>query len=176
MQGVGEEEVSSGEKPDAGDGPSHGALIDLAAVMGAEVSAHTGQNHHLQAESPLHPTGHDEQRGGNADGDDGCDDFESVHFVDVVNAADSQERHDQKSAACTEISDVNADDDHAEEKPFVIALASAERLEPTAQRKAQDKHHSGKQEEPRQELAKHRVSGSKEKQAAEFAADAGRDG
>ena len=90
--------------------------------MRAEVAADAGQNRHLEAESPLHPVRQNEGHRGNADGDDRGDDLQGIHLVNVVDAADAEESHDEKAAACAEVADVDADDDHADQEPCVVAL------------------------------------------------------
>ena len=98
--------------------------------------------------------------------------LERIHLVDVVDAADAEQRHDQESAAGAEVADIDAHHDHADEEPGVVALAAGERLQPSAQRKAEHEHDRGKEQKPRQQFAEPLVAGFEQQPAAEPAADA----
>ena len=59
--------------------------------------------------------------------------FKCIHLVDVVNAAHAKQRHDEESAASAEVSDIDADDDHAHDEQLVVPLAAGEGLQPSAE-------------------------------------------
>ena len=119
-------------------------LLDEATIACADLAAESGKNSHHQAEAPFDLACEDERNCGYADGYRGGENLQRVHLVDIVNAANAKERHHQKAPAGTEISNVHADDHHADNEQFVVALAPGERLQPAPKGKAKHKHHRGK--------------------------------
>src|SRR6516164_4923605 len=135
-----QEEISGCEEADACHSPAHGTLVDFRTVMSSEVSARCCEKRHLKAEVPFHPARQDERDGWSTDRDCRSEDFERVHFVNIVDSADAQQSHNEEAATGREIPNINADDYHADDQPYVRTLSTHAGLEPAPKRETQDEH------------------------------------
>src|SRR6478736_2673668 len=100
------EEVGCGHETNGGNGSAHDGLIDKAAIVCADISAQGSQKSHLEAKAPFHASCEDEGHCWNADRDRGSEHFQRIHLVDVVNAAEAEECHDEEAATGAEVADV----------------------------------------------------------------------
>src|SRR6185369_12767883 len=113
----------------------------------------------------------DERHCRNADGYRGGEHFQSVHLVNIVDATNAEQCHDQKSAACSEVANVDANEEHSHEEPGVVAAPAGKILQPSAKRKAKHEHHRCEEQQPRQEFSKHLIAGSQKKKASDLSSD-----
>src|ERR1035441_8687577 len=170
-----EEEVACGDKADDGHSPAHSTLIHFATVMRAKISACASQECHFKAELPLHAPSRDEGNCWNPNGDDRSDHLERIHLVNVVDSAEAEECHYKKAAARAEVTNVDADHDHADQEPGVVTASAGEVLEPAAQGKAHHKHDGREEQQPREQFAKPPVAGMKKQPSADLTSNAGSD-
>src|ERR1700744_237312 len=139
------EKVSSHTQPKADHHPAHYLRIELTREARSKVAADRSRHHHQEAVLPQHLLLHDKDDHRNAVSQRRSHDLERIDLVDILDPEDRQQRNDQKSSARPEVSDVEANHDHADKQrqkrwmTLFLSLVPAAPLQPAGNRRARRK-------------------------------------